>query len=103
MLNIPQSSHFCRLSPSSRKKKKAPKPLKLLSWPVSKNQRSVQGSGLSHLLMGIKHVSLEMQVNADRLGLSFGLLFGCRLAFAAAFPLLLGGGQQLLGLRAKTL
>lgn len=56
------------------------------------------GSGLDHLFMRIKDVSLKLQVNADGLRLRPGLLvhFGAALAF-------LLGGEKLLGVRTEAL
>lgn len=50
--------------------------------------------------MGIKDVALEMQADANVLRLRLGFL----VSFASTFGFLLGGGgQQVLGLRPKTL
>lgn len=48
-------------------------------------------SRLYHLFMGIKDIPFEMQVNANRLRICFGLLFVCWSAFTSTFPFLFGG------------
>lgn len=74
------------------------------TWPLT---FPVQRSGLHHLLMGVKHIPLEMQVNANWLLSTVcpGLLFtSCSTFTCSALRFLLGGGgQQLLGLWEKTL
>lgn len=124
--SIPQSLHFSRLSPSPEKE--ADERKLLYPWYrghyspyLFKNSESAlclykapwhsvrlksvqQRSRLHHLFMGIKDIALEMQVNANRLRICFGLLFICWSAFASTLPFLLRGrGQQLLGFWAKTL
>lgn len=71
---------------------------------VSVYKCAQQRSRLNHLFMGIKDISLEMQVNANRLKICSGLLFICSSTFAPTLPFLLrGGGKQLLGFWSKTL
>ena len=59
-------------------------------------------SGLNHLFVGVKEISLEVKVDGHGLRrIRSGLvLFGRRSAFSL---LLIGGGQQLLGFWTKTL
>lgn len=103
--SIPQSFHFCRLSPSPEKKTPMgesyhtldreasfPPPLYKTSESalLTSTQADVQQrSGLNHLFMGIKDIPLEMQVNANRLRICFGLLFVRWSTFASTFPFLL--------------
>lgn len=71
---------------------------------VSVYKCAQQRSRLNHLFIGVKDISLEMQVNANRLKICSGLLFICSSTFAPTLPFLLrGGGKQLLGFWSKTL
>lgn len=81
-------------------------PAELLQEPSAGHQwdGGQQGSGLNHLFLRIKDVSLKTQENADGLGLRLGLLFHRCCSFAATLAFLLGGGgEKLLGLWVETL